>query len=115
MKHTKGLPTGWTIRRLGDVVSFSTRPRGQSFSDEVPFLPMALISEEGTDISKYEMRPPAKARNGTYFREGDLLIARITPASRMASTDSSLRYPGGGVWQPRKFMQSSHPSSTHAY
>jgi type I restriction enzyme, S subunit len=71
------LPSGWTQARLGDLVEFTRKPRGLDLSGEVPFLPMALISEGGGEITKFETR--ASPRSGTYFEEGDLLLARITP------------------------------------
>lgn len=89
------LPSGWRYRPLRELVEFTKRPRGLTPIDDVPFLPMALISATDPDIHDYEMRPPARAKSGTYFEEGDLLVARITPCFENGKQGLVRDVPGG--------------------
>jgi type I restriction enzyme S subunit len=47
--------------------------------DEVAFVPMAAVSEAGT-MSVLDYRKASELSNGfSYFRTGDVLVAKITP------------------------------------
>src|SRR5262249_21239012 len=48
--------------------------------DEVAFLPMAAVSEERADVMPQSVRTFGQVKAGyTYFRNGDVLVAKITP------------------------------------
>jgi len=72
----------WELKRLGDVCEMN--PSKAEISQlpgdiEVTFLPMAAVSDEGF-IVKPETRHLSNVRNGfSYFRENDVLFAKITP------------------------------------
>jgi type I restriction enzyme S subunit len=87
------LPPGWGQACLGEVVEFTRKPRALNLTGEVPFLPMAMISETGADITDFEIR--TGPRSGTYFEEGDLLLARITPCFENGKQGIARRVPGG--------------------
>ncbi|MEJ7783720.1 MAG: restriction endonuclease subunit S [Solirubrobacteraceae bacterium] len=86
------LPDGWQIARLGDVAFLRKKPRGLKIEGEVPFVPMALISAEGTPIEDHETRPKP---TGTYFENDDLLLARITPCFENGKQGIARGFPNG--------------------
>lgn len=76
------VPVHWQIKRLrfaaelnpskGEVASLNRQT-------EVSFLPMDAIGDDGT-VRLDETRTLAQVENGyTYFRDGDVVIAKITP------------------------------------
>ena len=75
------IPEGWEIRRTRFLVRIS--PSKSELSDlpnqPVSFLPMPYVSEHGAlDLS--EERDLSFIYNGyTYFRNGDVILAKITP------------------------------------
>jgi type I restriction enzyme, S subunit len=90
---TQRTPPGWTEAALGDLIEFTRKPRGLKYSGEVPFLPMALITESGNDITAFETR--VSPRSGTYFEEGDFLLARITPCFENGKRGIARNVPDG--------------------
>jgi len=76
-----GIPAGWEIRRIRFLVQ--TNPSKSEISDfpnqPVSFLPMPYVSENGAlDLS--EERDLNFIYTGyTYFRDGDVILAKITP------------------------------------
>jgi type I restriction enzyme S subunit len=76
------IPAHWEVKRLKLVATLNPRPtelRGFGLEVEVSFVPMEAIGEQGgLDLSK--TKPFAEIANGyTYFRDGDVVIAKITP------------------------------------
>lgn len=80
---TTALPRGWKWARLGDVCRLNpSRPSGLSKPPGTPtsFVPMAAVDAEEGTILEPETRPFAEVSKGyTYFEEGDVLFAKITP------------------------------------
>lgn len=70
----------WPLVTLADVATINPRiPKGKELPEDVSFLPMAAVSEQGELINP-ELRPLAEVRKGfTYFERGDVLLAKITP------------------------------------
>lgn len=81
MTELEPLPKEWEVMRLGEVASFSRRHKKLSIHPVglIPFVPMALLPEDSLYITRWEMRHPGEIRSGTFFQDGDLLLARITP------------------------------------
>jgi len=77
------LPERWQWVALGDLAKLNPSKREiASLSDElmVSFVPMAGVDDVTGTITSREVRRLGEVRKGyTYFREGDLLFARITP------------------------------------
>lgn len=74
-------PKGWDLIDLGDLVEINPRiDRNKiNISDEVVFLPMAAVAEQGY-VAFEEYRPVVEVTKGfTYFERGDVLFAKITP------------------------------------
>ena len=70
----------WDTVELATVADINPRmPRGLSDDLGATFLPMAAVSEDG-QIDYQEERTVGEVRKGyTYFRRGDVLVAKITP------------------------------------
>lgn len=79
----KTLPDGWRWVRLGEVCEINPRRQnGLSFPAGRPttFVPMSAVDERSGRIAQPEVRPFAEVQHGyTYFEEGDVLFAKITP------------------------------------
>lgn len=77
------LPEGWEWVRIDDVCSVNpSRPRLHR-SEQAPtsFLPMSGVDEVDGVINALETKPFFEvARGFTYFEEGDVLFAKITPS-----------------------------------
>ena len=86
---------GTAFRSFGGVVNFTRRPRGLKIPEVVSHLPMEMISEDGSDILAYKERPRGKAKSGTYFETGDLLLSRIHPCFENGKHGIALDVPGG--------------------
>lgn len=72
---------GWPCVELGNLVVINPRVDRSKISedDEVSFLPMASVSEQGY-VAFEECRVVAEVKKGfTYFERGDILFAKITP------------------------------------
>lgn len=76
------LPEGWRWVRLGEVCLVNPRRPRLSRNPEAPttFVPMGAADEATGTIVAAETKPFANVRKGyTYFEEGDVLFAKITP------------------------------------
>jgi len=75
------LPKEWVVVKLGDIVNFTSKPRGLDISSctEVPFIPMEAISSDGSGHFRYNIKPGRDITSGVYCERGDLLLAKITP------------------------------------
>lgn len=73
---------GWTVYKLGDVCVVNPKKAELGNVEdefEVSFVPMPLVSEKG-DIDTTDIRMYGDVKKGfTYFREDDVLFAKITP------------------------------------
>jgi type I restriction enzyme S subunit len=77
------LPKGWRWIRLSEI-SYLNPSKNEiskiSNDIEVSFVPMKYIDEQTGTIVKFDIRYLYEVRIGyTYFREGDILFAKITP------------------------------------
>jgi type I restriction enzyme S subunit len=70
----------WPLVKLSEVAEVNPRlPKGIDETQEVIFLPMAAISEQG-QILEQEKRILSETRKGfTYFEKNDVVVAKITP------------------------------------
>jgi len=74
------VPGDWEIRRLEEIVVLNPRPEQRLVGDVlVSFVPMASVTGHGEFID-VAVVPFKKVANGfTYFADGDVLVAKITP------------------------------------
>lgn len=75
-------PAHWKQKRLKFVVQLNpsrSEVSDRDRSEEVSFLPMEAVGDDGS-LSLEQTRPIAAVETGyTYFRDGDVTIAKITP------------------------------------
>lgn len=77
------LPDNWEMVELQEVAEINPKKseiKNVPDDTEVTFVPMAAVSEHSGAIETPEIRPIGEVRKGyTYFAEGDVLFAKITP------------------------------------
>ena len=81
-KPSDDLPSDWRLVRLGEVSALNPRRPPLERKDEEPtsFVPMPAVDSYHGTISTPETRPYKDVRKGyTYFEDGDVLFAKITP------------------------------------
>ena len=72
----------WLRKRLGEVCEINPRRPELGRPDEAPttFVPMEAVDHRLAVVVRPETRPYGEVRKGyTYFAEGDVLFAKITP------------------------------------
>ncbi|WP_170207435.1 restriction endonuclease subunit S [Acidovorax temperans] len=76
------VPAHWEVMRLRNVTTLNPSKSEVSHllrETEVSFLPMEAVGDDGT-LNLDRTRPIGEVESGyTYFREGDVTIAKITP------------------------------------
>lgn len=73
------IPEEWETVRIEDVAKLNPPRNILPDEEEVSFLGMADVSEEGK-IVNFFIRKYGDVKNGfTYFKDGDILVAKITP------------------------------------
>lgn len=73
----------WPVQSIREACEVNPRlPKDHNLGEEdwVSFVPMAAVDEKEGRIADQQVRKFAEVRKGyTYFREGDVLFAKITP------------------------------------
>ncbi|GAB6048714.1 restriction endonuclease subunit S [Methyloparacoccus murrellii] len=76
------VPEGWEVKRIRHVATLNpskSEVANLARDTEVSFLPMEAVGEDGK-LNLERTRPISEVDTGyTYFREGDITIAKITP------------------------------------
>lgn len=74
------LPMDWSVVEVKDVFEFTIKPRNLNLPEnqEIPFIPMQLIPEEGKNAS-WELKKVSNINSGTFIFKNDLIIGKITP------------------------------------
>lgn len=83
------LPEGWSWERIGEIAEVNpTFARDVLQSDaEVSFVPMKRVQEISGHINLSDTRPLEEVRKGyTYFEDGDVIFAKITPCMENGKT-----------------------------
>lgn len=77
------LPKGWRWARLDEISTINPQKPSNFTRDPdalTTFVPMAAVDAELGQITEAEYKPFAEVERGyTYFAEGDILFAKITP------------------------------------
>lgn len=77
------IPKGWELKKLEDVCVINpSKSEINHISDatEVTFVPMRCVNDKRGIIDKKETRKLAEVKKGyTYFKENDVIFAKITP------------------------------------
>ncbi len=76
------IPESWETKRLGEVVTFTKKPRDLRYSEynEIPFVPMELIPIAKLFSQEFMLKTNDQLKSGTYFETGDILLPKITPS-----------------------------------
>lgn len=84
------LPDGWKLVPLAELCEINpTKPRGFARTADAPttFIPMEAVDEKTGAVVTPQVRPyGAVARGYTYFEEGDVIFAKITPCMQNGKT-----------------------------
>src|SRR3990172_11910412 len=76
------LPYGWQWVKLGEICEINPRRPRINREDSAPtsFVPMNAVDETTGTIAEIQIRQYAEVQRGyTYFENGDVLFAKITP------------------------------------
>jgi type I restriction enzyme S subunit len=73
------LAVGWGVMRLGDLVNVSPRKSLRPEDGRVSFIPMDAVSEDGHILRMAERTYESVCTSYSSFRDGDILVAKITP------------------------------------
>lgn len=76
------LPSHWKMVRLGEVTTFTKKPRDLRYSEynEIPFVPMELIPIAKLFSQEFILKTNDELKSGTYFEPGNILLPKITPS-----------------------------------
>src|SRR5579859_4124644 len=74
--------SGWRQVQIGDAFRFTRKPRQLRYDtfESLPFVPMEYVPIGAPVFCKYDLKSPGELTSGTYFEDGDLLVAKITPS-----------------------------------
>src|SRR5690242_6368525 len=76
----ENIPADWSRSRIGDEVVFTRKGHiVRDAAQEIPFMPMESLPADGLYADKWSLRKRDEVRSGVFVREGDILIAKITP------------------------------------
>lgn len=110
---TQELPEGWEFTPLREVVTFN-RPKPRELKqslEEVSFVPMEKVEESTGRIhlDKQISHSEGQRRNLTYFVDGDLIFAKITPCMENGKFAVANGLVGGSAYGSTEF----HVLTTH--
>ena len=95
------IPEGWEVTALGEVVELNP-PEPMKRGILAPYLDMAALPSSGSGPEKAVLRG---FKSGTRFRNGDTLLARITPCLENGKTAYVQSLPEGIVgWGSTEFI-----------
>lgn len=78
------MKAGWEVRPLGEIATLRPNKKEAKKSlhdnDAVSFVPMDCLQVGEKSLAEHKFRPLGEVYGGyTYFRDGDVLLAKITP------------------------------------
>ena len=73
------LPDEWKATRLGEIISFPSKPRDWEPTPKLAFIPMEAIPNDGR-LAPYYFKYQASIKSGVYCEGGSILLAKITPS-----------------------------------
>ena len=76
------LPSGWQVKAIQDVYKFTKKPSRLKLEsyEQIPFIPMNLVPLGRIFTEDWNWKNTEDLGSGTYFENGDLLVAKITPS-----------------------------------
>ena len=115
------LPDGWASIRIGELVDLAPK---NSHPDElkVGFVPMPLMGQKYCEPIRFEVRAWSEVKKGyTHFKDGDVLLAKITPCFENGKGGIAHNLPNGvGAGSTEYFVCRPHlnrivPEILHAF
>ena len=104
-----GLPEGWKLGKLSDLIDFNPTER-LSKGIEAPYLDMKTLPTSGM---QHETAIQRSFTSGTKFRNGDTLLARITPCLENGKTALVQGLEGDAIgWGSTEFIVMRPASNT---
>jgi len=74
------IPEDWEVVRLGEVISFTRKPKHLNLNQKViPFISMESIPQGKIFIDGFTLKSSEEITTGVYCEKGDILLAKITP------------------------------------
>ena len=73
------VPNGWTLTSLGNLCEINPKKIKKPENGKVSFIAMNQLSEEGQLISHLPREYEEVSKGFTSFKDGDVLVAKITP------------------------------------
>jgi type I restriction enzyme S subunit len=72
----------WKRVPLAQIAEFTSKPGELRLTNykAIPFVPMELIPSDKIAIDGFLMKDPSAISSGTFFKEGDILLPKITPS-----------------------------------
>jgi len=76
------IPDDWEVRKVQDAFTFTKKPRILEIDNDfvLPFIPMEMILENKVYVEDFKLKKFGSFSSGTYFENGDILLAKITPS-----------------------------------
>ena len=100
-----GLPEGWRLTRIGDIVEVGPKKADLSPDTVVSFVPMPRVKEVSGQINLVDSitAGEGKRRNLTYFEDGDVIFAKITPCMENGKIALARGLTGGAAFGSTEF------------
>lgn len=117
---TQELPQGWKFESLGKVATLN-RPKPKYFkqsTEEVSFVPMEKVEESTGNIllDKKISHAEGQRRSLTYFENGDIIFAKITPCMENGKFALAEKLVGGCAYGSTEFhVLTTHEELSSAY
>lgn len=89
------LPEEWEVVRLETVATIGNTKTNLPPQAVIPFIPMSYIPDDYLYITSWELHKPEEIRSGVIVRNGDLLLAKITPCLENGKQGIVKNLPGG--------------------
>ena len=112
------LPRGWRWIALGEVCEINPRRPGEFVrgdEEETSFVPMEAVDARRGKVDRLRSRSYAEVKKGyTYFADGDVLFAKITPCMQNGKHFVAEGLIGGVGFASTEFHVLRHGDAIHA-
>ena len=109
------IPEHWNWARLSDFAEVNPRFQRDNLAEdtEVSFVPMKRVEELSGQMDPSETKPLGEVRKGyTYFENGDVLFAKITPCMENGKVAVARGLQNGVGFGSTEFHVIRHPDKT---
>jgi type I restriction enzyme S subunit len=89
------VPEHWEVVRFKEIATIGNTKSSLPPQVTIPFIPMSFIPDDYLYITNWELRKPENLRSGVVIRNGNLLLAKITPSLENGKQGIVQGLPGG--------------------